>query len=241
MTTFYAIRRAIYALDPNRHLSSSVSFQDYLMNMARLSVAGIPVPEQNVALFRQLIQRDTKPGWKAPPALDPSWLQIADQIEPLVQEVAQSPQPCDLEEDEIWRRKVFTYPPGRYAILRSGPKLAKLASAPPAELRSWARSFGGSEDPIDSILAQGFANAWEQQDDAKDSDRLCSPENEAYETLKTDNAQKLRAILADGLDLATARNAKNDTLGQSLIKSASRAENCLRLLRAAEEKSSIWH
>ena len=237
MKTPFAIRRLIYSLDPNRHLSAGIPFHDYLLSLIKRSTSGIPVPEENIKLFDFFVQRGISPSFDEPPSLECSWVRLAERLARMVREIPTSPLPGIVDEEEAWRKKIFVYPPGRYAILKSGTRLASLASAPASELLSWAQSFPGSRSPFDCLIAIAIRDAWdlpENEDQDLDS-LLWSPTNEAFQAVRDGSASKLRALLAAGLDIAEIwRDGK--TLGQQLAKSASHSTPCLRLLKQSESK-----
>jgi len=220
MTTPYATRRAIYSLDPNRHLSSSIPFEDYLINLTRRAPKGIPVPEESVKLFRTLLKRDTQPSWIAPEkpqALDASWIQLEKQL--VVYDYPASPLPFTGDEEDAWRRKIFTYPPGRYAILRPGPALERLAGTTSSRLRDWARTFRDNRYPLDGIVARGFRDGWalSEKEEQINHDDLWSPEREALNAGRTGNIPKFRALVAAGLDL-DQNSGNKQTLAESLLE-----------------------
>ena len=232
MKTPFAIRQAIYSLDPNRHFSADIPFQDYLLSVIARSSAGIPVPEKNIELFRNLVRLDTP---FEPPPLDASWLTLAERLARMVRDIPASPLPVTVDEEEAWRKMIFSYPPGRYAILKSGSRLAGLADALPAStgrLIAWAQSFRGSRNPFDCLIAATLRDAWDLPDnEAEDLDSLLwSPTNEAFQAVRDGNASKLRALLAASLDLGEIF-PDGKTLGQKLAKSASDSNSCLRLLK----------
>ena len=232
MKTPFAIRRAIYSLDPNRHLASDIPFREYLMGVIERGAGGIPVPEAYVELFRHFVRQDIKPWLSEPPPLDISWLKLAERLGRMIREIPASPLPRAVEEEEAWRKRIFTYPPGRYAILKSGSRLKRLASAPSSELLAWAKSFRGSRNPFDCLIAKALRDAWDLRDDeTQDHDSLLwSPADEAFQAVGDANASKLRALLAAGLDLGETF-PNGETRGQRLAEAASNSTPCLRLLK----------
>ena len=237
MKTAFAIRRAIYSLDPNRHLAADIPFHDYLLSVIGRSADGIPVPEENIELFRYWVRLDARHSLFEPPRLDTSWLTLAERLARLVLDIPMSPLPATVDEEEAWRKKIFTYPPGRYAILKSGSRLAGLAAAPASDILSWAQAFRGSRNPFDCLIASVLRDAWDLPDnETQDLDSLLwSATNEAFQAVRDGNASKLRALLAAGLDLGEIF-PEGKTLGQKLAKSASDSNPCLRLLSKCETK-----
>jgi hypothetical protein len=237
MKTPFAIRQAIYSLDPNRHFSADIPFQDYLLSVIARSSVGIPVPEGNIELFRHLVRFCTRSFFSELPPLDASWIPLAERLARMVRDILVSPLPVTVDEEEAWRKKIFTYPPGRYAILKSGARLARLAAAPTSELLSWAQSFPGSRNPFDCLIASALRDAWDLPDnEAEDLDSLLwSPTKEAFQAASNGKASKLRALLASGLNLGEIR-ADGKTLGQHLFAEASKSLSCLQLLKKYEPK-----
>jgi len=240
MKTPFAIRRAIYSLDPNRHISAATSFHDYLLSVIVRSSAGIPVPEENIELFRCLVRLDPSYFPSDPPPLDASWLTLAERLARMIRDIPVNPLPVTVDEEEAWRKMIFTYPPGRYAILKSGSRLACLADALPAStgrLIAWAQSFRGSRNPFDCLIAATLRDAWDLPDnETQDFDSLLwSPTNDAFQAVRDGNTSKLRALLAAGLNLGECR-PDGKTLGQQLAKSASNSTPCLQLLNKYEQK-----
>ncbi len=167
--------------------------------------------------------------------MDDSWIKLAERLAGMVREVADSPLSLAVDEEEAWRKIIFTYPPGRYAVLKSGSRLAELAASPVCELLAWAKSFPDS--PFDCLIAATIRDAWYlPAGERPDFDsRLWSPVNEAFQAVRDGNASKLRALLAAGLDLTEMwRDGTN--LGQQLSKSASNSASCLQLLKKCEQK-----
>ena len=203
MKPYFAIRWAIYSLDPNRHLAHGVAFEDYLVTLAVRSVTGLPVPEENVQLFQRHVECESRVSSYGLPTLNPSWRTLADQIAALVQDISTSPLPSTLDDEEIWRRKIFTFPPGRYAILRPGPELASIVeTAPPAsDLRAWAEFHQESSNPFDEILARGFREARESPPNISAIDDFWSPRREFHRAVGNKDLPTVRAILASGLSL----------------------------------------
>lgn len=158
-----AIRRAVYALDPNRHLAADIPFQQYFLSVIKRAVGGIAVPEASINLFGFYARSDYGPA-----RLDASWADLAGRMARMVRSFSESPQPCTVGEDEAWRKKIFTYPPGSYAILKCGPRLGGLAAAEPispAQLVAWAESFRGGPNPFDCLAARTLRHAWDFPDE----------------------------------------------------------------------------
>ncbi|MEI6036206.1 MAG: hypothetical protein WCS65_18220 [Verrucomicrobiae bacterium] len=240
MKTPFVIRQAIYSLDPNRHFSADIPFRDYLLSVIARSSVGIPVPEKNIELFRQSVRFGTRSFFSEPPPLDDSWLTLAERLARMVRDIPVSPLPVTVDEEEAWRKMIFTYPPGRYAILKSGARLAGLATAMPTStgrLIEWAQAFRGSRNPFDCLIAATLSDAWNlPENEAGDLDSLLwSPTNEAFQAVSDGNTSKLRALLAAGLDLGEIRS-DGKTLGQRLFAEASTSLPCLQLLKEYEPK-----
>ena len=236
----YATRRAIYTLDPNRHLSCSIPFEDYLVNLTRRASKGIPVPEESIELFCSLLKRDTRPSWISPkeaPALDASWIQLGKQL--VVYDYPASPLPFIGDEEDAWRRKIFTYPPGRYAILRPGPALERLSTSPPNLLHEWARMFQDNCYPLEGIIARGFRDGREipKNRDMPDLDDLWSLEREAFQSAHDGNVSKFGAILAAGLDL-TGKSSNGKTLDERLLEIRDLPPAIATMIRAISSRQS---
>ena len=141
-------RTFIYALDPNRHLLADAPFLEFLAHLVLISARpeGLPVPEWGLLQARALSGDNT------------FWKEIADELLACVQK-ARPAIPLGIPEDpeEVWRRKIFTYPPGRYAILRCGKELMRVAAethANPASLcRRW-KHFQSSANPWERAVAR---------------------------------------------------------------------------------------
>ena len=141
-------RTFIYALDPNRHLLADATFPEFLAHLVRISARpeGLPVPEIGLLQARALCGDNT------------SWKGIVEKLLACVQET-QPAIPIGIPEDseEVWRRKIFTYPPGRYAILHCGKELARVAagtSANPVALWVKLKHFQYSENPWECAVAR---------------------------------------------------------------------------------------
>ena len=149
--------------------------------------------------------------------MDASWIQLEKQL--LVYDYPASPLPFAGDEEDAWRRKIFTYPLGRYAILRPGPALERLVGKTSSRLRDWARTFPDNCYPLDGILARGFRDGWEPTGkvELSNHDDLWSPEKEAMNAVHSDDIQKFRALLAAGLDLSQ-KSGNRKTLAESLLE-----------------------
>lgn len=141
-------RKFIYALDPNRHLLADAPFLEFLAHLVRISARpeGLAVPEWGLLQARALCGDSI------------FWKGIADELLACVQ-ITRPAIPLGVPEDpeEVWRSKIFTYPPGRYAILRCGKELVRVASethASPASLcRNW-KHLQSSANPWDRAVAR---------------------------------------------------------------------------------------
>jgi len=141
-------RTFIYALDPNRHLLADAPFSEFLAHLVQISARpeGLPVPEWGILHARALCGDNT------------FWKGIADELLACVQET-QPAIPIGIPEDpeEVWRRKIFDYPPGRYAILRCGSELMRVAagtSANPGCLCRNLKHFQASANPWERAVAR---------------------------------------------------------------------------------------
>ena len=141
-------RTFIYALDPNRHLLADDPFHEFLAHLVLISARpeGLPVPEWGLLQARALCGDNT------------FWKEIADELLACVQKARPAIPLCIPEDpEEVWRRKIFTYPPGRYAILRCGKELMRVAAEPPANpasiCRKW-KHFQSSANPWERAMAR---------------------------------------------------------------------------------------
>jgi len=141
-------RTFIYALDPNRHLLADIPFPEFLAHFVRISARpeGLPVPEIGLLQARALCGENT------------FWKEIADELLACLQEM-QPAIPIGIPEDpeEVWRRNIFTYPQGRYAILHGGGELVRVAagaSTNPDCLRRNRNYFQSSTKPWDRAVAR---------------------------------------------------------------------------------------
>ena len=141
-------RTFIYALDPNRHLFADAPFPEFLAHLVRISARpeGLPVPEIGVLQARARCGDNT------------FWKMIADELLACVRETRPAiPLAIPEDPEEVWRRNIFTYPPGRYVILHCGSELMRVAdgiSANPACLYRNRKLFEASANPWDRAVAR---------------------------------------------------------------------------------------
>ena len=141
----------IYALDPNHHLLADAPFPEFLSHLVRISARteGLPVLEAGILHARALA------------GSNPFWNDIANELLTGVQH-AHPACPIELPKDpeEVWRKKLFTYPPGRYAILRCGGELASLTAKSTTNLTSALprkrKLFQASKNPWDRAVARAI-------------------------------------------------------------------------------------
>jgi hypothetical protein len=169
--------------------------------------------------------------------LDASWIRLGEQL--VAYDFPASPLPFTGDEEDAWRWKIFTYPPGRYAILRPGPALERLAAASPSLLHEWARNFWDNSYPLDGILARGFRDGGEvpANPELPNHDDLWSPEREAFQAAYAGNISKFRAILAAGLDLSE-KSGNKKTLGDRLLATSHLLPPIAEMIRAASPHES---
>lgn len=153
-------RQFIYALDPNRHLLADIPFPDYLLHLVKVSArpAGLPVPESAILTACAVCRGDD------------FWKEVAEEILACVQEIGPT-SPSEIPEDpeEVWRRGIFTYPPGRYAVLKCGEELAGLAAANTAKssaLVRFAKRSPASRNRWDRAVARAVVDSKASHDNA---------------------------------------------------------------------------
>lgn len=143
-------RTFIYALDPNRHLLADIPFLDFLVHLVRISARpeGLPVPEACLLSARHQCLEDA------------FWRAIADECLSSVHG-AEPPIPSNVPADpeEVWRKRCFTYPAGRYAILRCGEVLARVATSPQPALCRNRKHFRDSANPWDRAVARAITDS----------------------------------------------------------------------------------